>query len=89
MKTKKQRFREIFEGFVNDGAKYVGVYVKAPNVPEPELILNPVVNAKEKLKYYMKAYNDDMQLNTVSSIKVLAVTGAIYLEDVEDNAVFL
>lgn len=86
---KKDRFKDIFENFINEGAKYIGVYVQALNMPEPELILNPISNANKKLRYYLKAYNNDMQLNKINGVKIISVTGAMYLEDLEDNAVAL
>ena len=85
--TKKDKFKEIFNNFVNEGAEYIGVFIKSPNLEQPELILNKICNAKKKLEYYLNAYNDDMQLKSVNSMQMLSITGAIYLEDLEDNAV--
>lgn len=87
--TKKEKFKQTYENFVNEGAKYIGVYIWAYNTPEPELILNPIANSKRKLEYYLKAYDDNMRLKRVGNVKILSVTGAIYLEDLEDNAVAL
>ena len=85
--TKKDKFKEIFNNFVNEGAEYIGVFIKSPNLEQPELILNKICNAKKKLEYYLNASNDDMQLKSVNSVQMLSITGAIYLEDLEDNAV--
>ena len=85
--TKKDKFKQIFKNFIDIGAEYIGVYVKAPNLDEPELILNPKANANKKLNYYLNHYNDDMRLNSVNAVEIISVTGAIYLEDLEDNAV--
>ena len=84
--TKKDKFKKLFKNFMNEGAEYIGVFIKSPNLEQPELILNKACNAKKKLEYYLNAYNDDMQLKSINSIEMLSVTGAIYLEDIEDNA---
>ena len=85
--NKKDKFKQIFKNFIDIGAEYIGVYVKAPNLEEPELILNPIINADKKLNHYLNHYNDDMRLNSVNAVEIISVTGAIYLEDLEDNAV--
>ena len=85
--TKKDKFMKTFENFINLGVEYIGVYVKVPNLEKPELILNPIENANRKLDYYIKHYDDDMRLNSINSVEITSVTGVIYLEDLEENAV--
>lgn len=84
--TKKDKFKRLFKNFMNEGAEYIGVFIKVPNLEQPELILNMSCNAEKKLEYYLNAYNDDMQLKTENSVEMISITGAIYLEDIEDNA---
>ena len=84
--TRKDKFKKLFKNFMNEGAEYIGVFIKVSNLEQPELILNKACNAEKKLEYYLNAYNNDMQLKTENSIEMLSVTGAIYLEDLEDNA---
>lgn len=89
MQTKKERFEKLYKEYMNDGAEYIGVFVKAHNLEEPELIVNPKENLSKKLKYYLKAYNDDMRLNSLHSIQIIAISPVIYLEDLYANKIEL
>lgn len=87
MQTKKERFKELFNRYINDGAEYIGVFVKSHNLEEPELIVNPKENLSKKLEYYLKAYNCDMRLNSLHSIQIVAISPCIYLEDLYANKI--
>ena len=44
--------------------------------PKPEVIVNSSENFEEKLKYYEKAYNDNLELNTFNKIRIVdAISG--------------
>lgn len=89
MQTKKERFERLYREYMNDGAEYIGVFVKAHNLQESELIVNPKENLSKKLEYYLKAYNGDMRLNSLHSIQIVAISPCIYLEDLYMNKVEL
>lgn len=52
---------------------FVYVMVELPDVEHPELIVNPVENVFDKLDYYMKNYNDKMELIANKQVRVVAV----------------
>lgn len=89
MKNKKDRFKELFEKYMNDGAEYIAVFVNAHNLEEPEMIVNKRVNLSKKLEYYLNAYNDDMRLNSLHSIQIVGISPCVYLEDLEANKIEL
>jgi len=49
---------------------YVGVKIQAPGCPEPEVIINSSENFDFKLKYYQRAYNDDLTLKSFNQIRI-------------------
>lgn len=89
MENKKQTFKRLFNGYINNGAEYIGVFVKAHNLQEPEVIVNPKENLSKKLEYYLNAYNNDMRLNSLHSIQIVAISPCVYLEDLYDNKIEL
>ena len=89
MQTKKEKFKELYRKYIDEGAEYIGVFIKSHNLEEPELIVNPKENLSKKLEYYLKAYNGDMRLNSLHSIQIVAISPVIYLEDLYMNKVEL
>ena len=43
-----------------------------PDLPSCEIIYNPYENLDKKLEYYLKAYNDNLNLKTFDKIKIIA-----------------
>lgn len=85
MINKKMNFLDKYDFLISEGALYIAVFVKAPNMKEAEMIVNPVENFKTKRDYYDKAYNDDMQLNSFNSIEIIGISGAVEIEDIMDG----
>ena len=87
--NKKERFYKLYKSFMDNGANYIGVYIKTPSMKEEELVINPVANVDKKLSYYMSVYDEDMRLISINSIQVVAITAGLYFEDLEDNRIDL
>lgn len=64
---------EAFFSTIPDEATYMEVYVEMPDLPEAEIIRNPIANMSKKLAYYKGAYNDDLTLKTYDEIKIVGV----------------
>jgi len=64
---------ETFFNTVPDEATHMEVYVEHPNLPEPEVIMNPISNMCKKIEYYKSAYNDNLTLKTYDKIRIIAV----------------
>lgn len=76
--TKKEQLIEIFEDAINFKAHYIAVEVETKGSEKNEIIINPYENFQKKLEYYVKAYNDDLVLNTYDGIRIIS---AISLDD--------
>ena len=57
---KKVDFIALMSAAIADKANYIGFVIEMPNMEAPEFIINPGVNAEEKLKYMIEAYDDNM-----------------------------
>lgn len=76
--TKKEQLIEIFNDAIEFGSRYTAVEVQTKGSEKSEIIINLYENFKNKLEYYIKAYNDDLVLNTFDGIRIVS---AISLDD--------
>lgn len=58
----KQDFISVINDGMNRGKIFLAVKIETEGNPQPEVILNPAENIREKIKYYRHAYNDAMEL---------------------------
>ena len=65
---------EVFLEGDAEGEDFVAVFFELPGVPEYEIIVNPRVNARTKLDYYTNMYNDALQLNANSNVKIVGIS---------------
>ena len=59
--SKLEKFIETLEYAILNN-KGIRVLITMPDLPKPEMIVNPSDNVKTKLEYYKKAYNDNLEL---------------------------
>lgn len=72
----KERLIQLFNEAEEKEHQFIAVKIEMPGFPKPELIVNSRENFKEKLEYYKKAYNENLELNTFNKIKIVdAVSG--------------
>lgn len=70
--TKKEEFLAEFNDYTDEETGVtVCVEVTVPNCTHNEFIINPIENFAVKKEYYSKAYNDDLELITCPSIKIV------------------
>lgn len=68
---------EDLEALVMDAIenKYaLGLFISAPHIIYPELIINPHENLEAKLKYWKEAYNNELELKHNNEIKIVGYT---------------
>ena len=75
---------EIFDQAIKNNANYIGVCVKTEGYDEPEIIINPKKNFKDKLNYYKNAYNNDLVLNTYSGVSIIGCEFGDSVDEVAD-----
>jgi hypothetical protein len=66
-----QDLEKCFEDARKYRAKFIAVKIEMEGFAEPEIIINPRQNFKEKLAYYKRAYNDDLILKTFNGIRII------------------
>lgn len=70
MNTKKEQFEELFNRAINKGTlSYMVIAIRVPHGPI-ELIINSD-QLGEKLKYYLSAYNDNLELVYNPKVKIV------------------
>lgn len=83
---KKKQFTEVFNSAVENHAAYIGVSIQTEGSNHPEIIINPIENFEEKLKYYRAAYDEDMVLVSAKGkkdIRITAVASGDSFSDIE------
>lgn len=66
---------DVFNRAIKYNEEYIGIKIEAPDLEEPEVIINSRENFEAKLSYYKKSYNEDLTLKSFNKIKI---TGFIY-----------
>lgn len=74
---RKAEFNEIVQDGINRGRAFMAVKIRTEGNAGTEIIINGSENFNQKLAYYDKAYNDDMEL-----IKAKEAGKLITIEDV-------
>ena len=83
---KKKQFAAVFKNAIANHAAYIGVGIQTEGSSRPEIIINPIENFEEKLKYYRAAYDEDMVLVSAKGkkdIRIIAVAWGDSFSDIE------
>ena len=68
--TRKEEMEKLFAEAKNKGMD-IGVEVTVPGKEETELIINKNSSIDNKLSYYMRSYDDDLNLNANPEVKIV------------------
>ena len=68
--TRKEEMKKLFAEAKNKGMD-IGVEVTVPGQEETELIINKNSSIDNKLSYYMRSYDDDLNLNANQEVKIV------------------
>lgn len=75
-----------FKEAKSSGAKYVAITTRFSEMDRDEIIINPIENVEDKLKYYKKAYTDDLRLKAApEAIHIAGFTYGNSFEDIEKD----
>lgn len=83
---KKKQFAAVFKNAIQNHATYIGVGIQTEGSSRPEIIINPIENFEEKLKYYRAAYDEEMALVATKGkkdIRIIAVAWGDSFADIE------
>lgn len=86
------QFRKIVSDGIFYHKKYMIVKIYTEGFSMPEIIINPSENFEEKIRYYLGAYNDNMELisakkngTTIKIIDVLMTSSLLNLYNFVHN----
>lgn len=65
---------ELFIEGDAEGDDLVAVFFELPNIVEPEVIVNPRINAQVKLDYYAAMYDDELRLKANPAVKIIGIS---------------
>lgn len=68
--TRKEEMEKLFAEAKNKGMD-IGVEVTVHGQEETELIINKNSSIDNKLSYYMRSYDDDLNLNANPEVKIV------------------
>lgn len=68
--TKKQFVRKFEDGMMDTRVKFIAVVVDNTATGHKEIISFERENFQEKLDYYKTSYNDNMELNSFTKIRI-------------------
>jgi hypothetical protein len=87
--TKQEFIQEVNKG-VGRNKNFMAVRIETEGNPAPEIIINPAENFNQKLKYYLSAYNDDMELiKAKESGKLIKITDVLMTSNLNDLSWFV
>lgn len=82
---RKSEFKEIVQDGINRGRAFMAVKIRTQGNSGPEIIINGAENFKQKLAYYNKAYNDDMELiKAKESGKLITIEDVLITSNLND-----
>lgn len=85
----KRKFKEIINEGISRKRSFMVVKIETEGNPAPEIIINPADNFSQKMKYYDKAYNDNMELITAKEAgKTIKIIDALMTSNLNDLSWF-
>ena len=85
----KQKFNQIVNEGISRRRNFMVVKIETEGNPGPEIIINPAENFDQKIKYYDKAYNDNMELIKAKEAgKTIRIIDALMTSNLNDLSWF-
>lgn len=81
----KAEFKKVVLDGINRRRSFLAVKIETEGNAGSEIIINPEENFTQKMAYYEKAYNDDMELiSAKASGKLIRITDALMTNNLND-----
>lgn len=81
----KEKFTQIVDDGIYRNKNFMVVKIKAEDSPVAEIIINPLENFKQKIEYYLGAYNEDMELiKAKESGKLIKIVDVLMTSNLND-----
>ncbi|WP_373896402.1 hypothetical protein [Virgibacillus sp. CBA3643] len=65
------------------GKNFVAIRIEMEGFPEPEIIVNPIINADSKLAYYKKTYDEELNHKYAKGIRISGFSFADDIANIE------
>lgn len=79
-----RNLKKCFEEAIECNAEFIGISIENEDYKETEVIINKNANFKDKLEYYLSAYNEDLTLKTNPKIKIVEFEYSDYIGKLEE-----
>ncbi|MEW4235983.1 hypothetical protein Q0N71_14510 [Bacillus thuringiensis] len=82
-----QKLEACFKSALNDGVEYVGVLIEMEGFDEPEIIINHRMNISDKLDYYGKTYDVNLNHKFANGIRIVGFTYGDSFADIQHDLI--
>ena len=72
-----------FKRAIEYKAEYVAVKIEMEGFSSPEIIINPIENAEDKLKYYQNVYDENLNHKHAKGIRIVNFTYGYSFEEIQ------
>lgn len=84
MEFNMDKLQELYNTVVDDDTfTHMGVLMKVPDAPAPEMIINPRANFESKMAYYVEKYDYDGYMKVNPNVQILS---AVFCTSAEQAA---
>lgn len=81
----KTEFLEIYNKGIERNRQFMAVKIETEGNPGPEVIINSAENFDKKIAYYLKAYDDNMELIKAKEVgKRIAIVDIMLTNNLDD-----
>lgn len=81
----KNEFLEIYNKGIERNRQFMAVKIETEGNPGPEVIINSAENFDKKIAYYLKAYDDNMELIKAKEVgKRIAIVDIMLTNNLND-----
>lgn len=85
----KGTFKQYVKESIDRNKEFMVVKIATEGNPAPEIIINPSANFEQKISYYEKAYNENMELIKAKEAgKLIRVTDVLFTSNLNDLSWF-
>lgn len=82
-----KNLKNCFNNAIDNNAEYVGVLIEMEGFDDAEVIINSRVNIADKLAYYKKTYDEELNHKFSKGIRIVGFTYGDSFEDIQNDLI--
>lgn len=82
-----KNLKNCFNNAIDSNANYVGVLIEMEGFESAEVIINSHENIADKLAYYGKTYDDNLNHEFAKGIRIVGFTYGDSFEDIQNDLI--